>query len=194
LKGLLISLLVLIVIAGLGVGAGAMVYMNLEDSLETAHADGLDEGYADGYEDGLIEGSIAGYQDGSKLGYQTSNRQIEVSGDMQNLFFIYNPTYAEVQEILDNDELDSMQKVMDYAVLNGIRAAYVRCQTVPNGARERTYLHELVGFETVDKGFVIIEPEIHREVTVEKGISFSKLNGLPAASYDDTIDKVTVVW
>jgi hypothetical protein len=142
----------------------------------------------------LIEGSIAGYQDGSKLGYQTSNRRINDSGDMQNIFFIYNPTYAEVQKILSDDKLASMQAVMDYTVFNAIRAAFVRCQTVPNEPKGKTYLYELVGFETVDRGFVIIDPEIHKEVTVEKGVSYSELNGLPVSAYDDTIDKITIVW
>ncbi len=193
-KGLLISLLVVSVVAAAGVGVSAMVHINLAESMEMARADGLDEGYADGYEQGLIEGSIAGYQDGSKLGYRTSSREIDDTGDMKNLFFIYNPTYEEVQKILNNDDLDSMQAVMDYVVLNGIRAAYVRCQTVPDKPETRTYLYELVAFETVDKEFVIIAPEIHMEVKVEKGVSYSWLNKLPTPSFDDTIDKVTIVW
>ena len=193
-KGLLISLLVLIVIASAAVGISAIVHINLAKDLKTAHARGLEEGYDDGYEDGLIEGSIAGYQEGSKLGYQTSNREIKDADEMQNIFFIYNPTYEEVQKILDSNDLNTAQKVIDYAVLNGIRSAYVRCQSVPNEPLGKIYLYEFVGFETVDRGFVIIDPEIHREVKVEIGVSYSELNSLEFSSHDDTIGKITIVW
>jgi hypothetical protein len=194
LKGLLISLLVLIVIAAAGVGISAIVHINLTEDLKTAHARGLEEGYADGYEDGLIEGSIAGYQEGSKLGYQTSNREIKDAGEMQNIFFIYNPTYEEVQKILDSNDLNTVQEIIDYSMINGIRSAYVRCQSIPNEPRGKLYLYEFVGFETVDRGFVIIDPEIHREVKVEIGVSYSELNYLESPSYDDTIGKITIVW
>ena len=69
-----------------------------------------------------------------------------------------------------------------------------RCQTVPDEEKGKVRLHELVAFETVDKGFIIIEPESHSEVKVKVGVSYSALNRLPASSYDDTIDKITVVW
>ena len=95
----------MIIIAGTSVGASVILHINLTDKLESAREDGMDEGYADGYEDGLIEGSIAGYQEGSTLGYQTSKRINADNGDMDNLFFIYNPTYREVQEILKKDKL-----------------------------------------------------------------------------------------
>ena len=84
--------------------------------------------------------------------------------------------------------------MIDYSVINGIRSAYIRCQTVPNEPRGKTYLYEFVGFETVDRGFVIIEPEISSEVNVELGKSYSKINGLEAPSHDDTMGKITVIW
>jgi len=193
-KGLLISLLVLIVIASAAVGASAIVHINLAEDLEMANAKGLEEGYDDGYENGLIEGSIAGYQEGSKLGYQTSSIETEDAEKMQNIFFIYNPTYEEVQNILNNNELNTVQEVIDYSVINGIRSAYVRCQSVPNDPNGKIYLYEFVGFETVDRGFVIIEPEIHREVIIKLGVSYSGLNNLEPFSHDDTISKITIVW
>ena len=193
-KGLLISLAIVLLITAVGVGASALVHINLANSLETARATGLDEGDRDGYERGLIEGSIAGYQEGSKSGYLTSNSLFGPNEDKENFYFIYNPTYEEVQNILKKYGLDSAQKMIDYAVINGIRTAYVRCQTVPDEEKGRVRLHELVGFETVDNGFIIIEPELRSEVKVRVGVSFSALNKLPASSYNDTIDKITVVW
>ena len=193
-KGLLISLAIVLLITAVGVGASALVHVNLANSLETAHETGFEEGDQDGYEKGLIEGSIAGYQEGSKRGYLTSNRLVGDNEDRENFYFIYNPTYEEVQSILDEDGLDSAQDMIDYAVINGIRIAYVRCQTVPDAERGKVRLHELVGFETVDNGFIIIDPESRNEVEVKVGISFTALNRLPAASHDDTIDKITVVW
>ncbi|MFC1920282.1 hypothetical protein ACFLYQ_00990 [Chloroflexota bacterium] len=193
-KGLLVSLLVVIIITAFGFGASIVLHLNLTEDMKTARESGLDEGYYDGYEKGLIEGSIAGYQDGSKLGYQTSSFASADSEDRQDYFFIYNPTYMEVQEILNQDELSSAQEVIDYSVINGIRAAYVRCQTIPNEPKGRIYLYEFVGFETVDKGFIVIDPELHLEIQVEQGKSYSTLNNLPAASHDDTMDKVTIVW
>lgn len=193
-KGLLISLAIVLLITAVGLGASALVHINLASSLETARETGFEEGDRDGYEKGLIEGSIAGYQEGSKSGYLTSNRLLGDNEDRENFYFIYNPTYEEVQNILDKDGLDSAQDMIDYAVINGIRIAYVRCQTVPDKEKGKVRLHELVGFETVDKGFIIIEPELHSEVKVKVGVSYSALNRLPASSYDDTIDKITVVW
>ncbi len=193
-KGLLISLLVLIVIASAAVGASAVVHINLAEDLETANAKGLEEGYDDGYDNGLIEGSIAGYQEGSKLGYRTSSRETKDDEEMQNIFFIYNPTSKEVQKILDSGDLDTVQEVIDYSVINGIRSAYVRCQSIPNEPNDKNYLYEFVGFETVDRGFVVIDPEIHREVSVEMGESYSELNNLEPPSHDDTIGKITIVW
>jgi hypothetical protein len=56
------------------------------------------------------------------------------------------------------------------------------------------YLYHLIGFETTDRGFVVIRPRTHEEVKVEVGQSYSGLNGFPSPAYDDTITKITIVW
>jgi len=193
-KGLLISVAIIFLITAVGIGASAIVHINLVSSLDTARDTGFDEGYDDGYEEGLIEGSIAGYQEGSKLGYLTSNRVAAATRDGEDFYFIYNPTSEEVREILNEGGLDSAREVIDYSAVNGIRVAYIRCQTVPNEPKGKVHLQELIGFETVDKGFIFIDAELHREVRVEVGVSYSVLNRLPSPSYDDTIGKVTIVW
>lgn len=193
-KGLLISLSVVVAFIVAGFGASVLVYINLNNSIVTAHGTGSDEGFSDGYESGLIQGGIAGYQEGSKEGYLTSNRKAETANESDNFYFIYNPTYADLQLILEEVELDEAQEFIDYAAIHAIRIAYVRCQTIPNGERGKVYLHELVGFDTVDKGFIIIDPETHREVQVKVGVSYTGLNSLPASSHDDTIDKIHIIW
>jgi hypothetical protein len=193
-KGLFISLVVILFITAASFGAAVIMHLNLVDSLQTARERGFDEGYGDGYEEGLVEGGIAGYQEGSKVGYLESNRPAASADPGEGFYFIYNPTYKEVQSILDAGGLDTAKAVIDYCVSNGIRVAYVRCQIVPDASSGTIYLRELVGFETVDNGMVIADPELRREVRVETGSSYSEINGIPAYSYDDTIGKITIVW
>ena len=192
-KGLLITLLVVCSVIVLGVGASILVHVSLNDSVVRAENTGSDEGYQAGYEDGLVAGGIAGYQEGSKAGYMNSNPQA-AADNISSFYFIYNPAYSEVQDILAGDGLHDVQAFIDYAAVHAIRIAYVRCQTVPSGPDDWVRLVELVGFDTVDNDFIIIDPASHKEVTVEKGKSFSALNGLPAVDYDDTIDKITICW
>lgn len=194
LKGLLITFLVLAALVGGGIGVSAFISANLDKSVDAAHGRGYDEGYSKGYQEGLNKGNEAGYQAGSKLGY------IEAGGSDVNrikaegYYFLYNPSYEEVMLTLARSEMDSAQEILDYAKANGIRAAYVRVPIARQASEGRIYLYQLVAFETVDKGFVVIEPRSHREVKVEVGESYSQLNGFPASPYDDTITKVTIVW
>jgi hypothetical protein len=128
------------------------------------------------------------------VGYFTSNRLAAVDHDGKDFYFVYNPTYEEVRAILAEKELNSVDTYVEYTSINGIHMAYVRCQTVPDSEMGWVYLYELIGFDTVDNGFIIIDPVLHREVEVEVGTSYSLLNNLPAGSFDDTIGKMTVVW
>ena len=54
--------------------------------------------------------------------------------------------------------------------------------------------YELVAFETVDKGLIIIVPTSHQEVELEVGKRFSELVGFATPYFDDTITLVTVIW
>jgi hypothetical protein len=95
---------------------------------------------------------------------------------------------------MDYVALDSVESIISYCEIHAIRAAYVSCRSVPNEPGGRVYLRELVGFDTADKGLLILDPELHREVRVEVGYSYSGLNGLSPSPYDDTIGKVSIVW
>ena len=193
-KGLLISLLIVVVLVAAGFVVSIIMYNDLNDKLTTTYESGFEKGHTQGYLLGLQEGSRIGYQEGSKTGYAKGD-----GGDFDGsygggFYFVYNPTYDELPEILAEAEKGSAKEIHDYAAANGIRVAYVRCQLARQAAEGMVYISQLVAFKTVDNGLVIIEPWSHREVRVEVGQSYSELNGLPAPPYDDTITKITVVW
>jgi len=194
LKGLLITLLVVLAFVGVGAGAGFLIYNNLTNNVDTAQERGYEEGYAQGYEEGLSMGNEAGYQEGSKAALIEA-RGIDTSlVDSEAYYFLYNPTYEEMLMTLTRGEMISASEILEYAKDNGIRAAYVRVPIAREARVGRVFLYQLVAFETVDKGLVIIEPRSYREVKVEVGKSYSKLNGFPPSPYNDTITKVTIVW
>lgn len=194
LKGLFTAFLVLVALAGIGIGAGAFVTDRLADSVNTARERGYQEGYTKGYDDGIKKGTEVGYQEGSKLGYLEAGGPYADQVSEKGYYFLYNPSYEELMSILNKNEIYSAYEILDYAKANGIRAAYVRVPIARPASEGRVYLYQLVAFETVDRGLVIIEPHSHREVRVEVGKSYSQLNGLPASLFDDTITKVTIVW
>ena len=191
-KALIISVAVLFAAIGVSIGVGARVYTNLTDDVADARERGFVEGYSQGYEDGFMQGSEAGYQEGHRVGYETDKT---VDGDnVSAYYFLYNPTYSDVQEILVEGDVFSAKEIHDFAEINGIRVGYVRCPIARKAPEGRVYLYQLVAFETVDKGLIIIEPWTHREVKVEVGESYRGVNGFPPSSYDDTITKMTIVW
>ena len=191
-KALIISVAVLFAAIGVSIGVGARVYTNLTDDVADARERGFVEGYSQGYEDGFMQGSEAGYQEGHRVGYETDKT---VDGDNASAYyFLYNPTYSDVQEILVEGDVFSAKEIHDFAEINGIRVGYVRCPIARKAPEGRVYLYQLVAFETVDKGLIIIEPWTHREVKVEVGESYRGVNGFPPSSYDDTITKMTIVW
>jgi len=193
-KGLIISFIVILAFIGIGVGTSAIVYTSLVNSVATARERGFELGYVQGYDDGRTRGNIAGYQEGSKAGYAKDNGGDGSSSDGAGSYFLYNPTYDELREILTEGEMDSAIEIHDYAEANGIRVAYVRAPIARKAREGMVYLYQLVAFETVDKGLIIIEPWSRREVKVEVGKSYRALNGFPLSLYDDTITKMTIVW
>jgi len=182
------------VLIAAGIVTSIIITSNLNNRLAAAHQRGFEEGHSQGYLLGFQEGSEIGYQEGSQIGYQKANWKDYASRYETGFYFVYNPTYDELPEILADGETGSAQEMHDYATANGIRVAYVRCQIARKAAEGMVYIYQLVAFETVDNGLTIIEPWSHREVKVEVGESYSELNGFPTRPYDDTITKVTIVW
>lgn len=193
-KGLVISLIIVIVLIAAGFLVSISIYNGLNGKLATAYESGFEKGRSQGYLLGLQEGGRIGYQEGSKVGYEKGNEGDFDDSYGEDFYFVYNPTYDELPEILTGAEKGSAKEIHDYAVANGIRVAYVRCQLAREAAEGMAYISQLVAFETVDAGLIIVEPWSHREVEVAVGQPYSELNGFPAPPYDDTITKVTIVW
>ncbi|MFC2072444.1 hypothetical protein ACFLUU_07065 [Chloroflexota bacterium] len=193
-KGLIITTLIIITLIAISSGASLIIASDLSNKLAVANESGFAKGYAQGYEVGFLEGSEVGYQEGSKIGYERGSKEDLNSSSGRGFYFAYNPTYDEVHEILAENKQASAKEIHNYAETNGIRAAYVRAPIAREAIEGTVYLYQLVAFETVDRGLVIIEPWSHREVKVEVGKRYSKLNGFPPRDYDDTITEITIVW
>ena len=193
-KGLIKTSIVIAVLIVVGIATSVIVTSYLASRLAAAHERGFEEGYTQGHMVGFREGSRIGYQEGSKIGYEKAEGGGYGSSYEAGFYFLYNPTYDEVQEVLAEGEMDSAGEIHDYAETNGIRTAYVRCQIARKAAAGMVYVLELVAFETVDNGIIIIEPWSHKEVKVEVGKGYRELNGLPTPPYDDTITEITIVW
>lgn len=192
-KGLIRTSIIAAAIIIIGIGTGIIITVDLGNKLAVAHESGHEEGYVQGYVEGSLEGSRLGYQTGSKTGYIMGGGADEGS-DETGFYFTYNPTYSELQEFLSETGTSSAKEIHDYAEASGIRVAYVRCQIAREAAKGRVYVYELVAFETVDNGLVIIEPWSLEDVKIEVGKYYSVLNGRPPRAHDDTITKVTIVW
>ncbi|MFC2034818.1 hypothetical protein ACFLUJ_01695 [Chloroflexota bacterium] len=193
-KGLIKTGIIVAVFIMVGVGSSAIVASDLSSRVAIAQENGFEEGREWGYLDGFQEGMGVGYQEGSKIGYIEGDGGDYNSSNETDFYFNYNPTYNRMQEILAETEADSAKKIHDYAEASGVRVAYVRSPIAREAPEGMVYVYELVAFETVDKGFVIIEPWSREEIKVEVGRSYSELNNRPANPYDDTITKVTIVW
>ena len=193
LRGLIIAFLAIAALIGASVGISYFTSANLNKDVVTARAQGFTQGYSKGVEEGLNKGNEAGYQAGSKLALLAAGVK-DVSVNQTGYYFMYNPTYTEIMSTLRSSQMNSSQQILDYSRANGIRAAYVRVPIARVATEGRVYLYQLVAFETVDKGLIIVEPASHREVKVEVGKSYAALNGFPPSNFDDTITKVTIVW
>ena len=193
-KGLIKTSVVIAVIIVIGIGIAIIIAVDLNDRLASARERGFEAGLTRGYEIGFQQGSQSGYQQGSKTGYAEGSVNGDDSRDEAGFYFVYNPTYAEVQAILVENGSVNANDIHDYAETNGVRTAYVRAPIARQAAEGMVYLYELVAFETIDKGLIIVEPWSHQEVKVEVGKRYSELNGFPVSDYDDTITQITVVW
>jgi len=195
-KRLIKTSIIIATLIVIGIVTSIIITSNLSNRVATAHERSFEEGRTQGYETGFHEGSSTGFQDGSKIGYEKGREGYDsYNGDYgTGFYFTYNPTYDELQAILAESNKTTAMEINNYAEANGIRTAYVRCQIARKTTERMVHIYDLVAFETVDRGFIIIRPRSHEEVKVEVGKSYSELNGFPTPSYDDTITKITIVW
>ena len=195
-KGLIKTSTIIAALIVVGTLTSILITSNLKNRVAATHEYGFEEGRTQGYETGFREGSRAGFQEGSKIGYERGREGYDsYNGDYgTDSYFVYNPTYDEVREILTESKKTSAMEINYYTEVNGIRTAYVRCQIARKTTERMVHIYHLVAFETVDREFIIIRPRSHEEVKVEVGKSYSELNGFPTPPYDDTITKITIVW
>jgi len=193
-KGITLAIFIVVILIGIGFLASYNIYRDLNNQMDISYAEGLEKGRAQGYLAGKQDGSRTGYQEGSRIGYQEGQEgDIDIIYE-EGEYFIHNPFYDELPAIWERAKATTAKGIHEYAEANGIRVAYVRCQIARKAHEGMVYVIQLVAFETVDNGLVIIEPRSGKEVKVEVGQSYSGLNDLPARSYDDTVTKISIVW
>ena len=125
-KGLIKTLIILLALIVVGVGVSAIITIDLQGKVAAAREEGFEQGRTEGYGEGWQEGHKAGYQSGSRVGYEKGNGGQTADGE-DGFYFIYNPTYDEMQAMLAAVKADSAEEIHHYAESNGIRVAYVRC-------------------------------------------------------------------
>jgi hypothetical protein len=183
----------LIVFLGVGVALGAIGYnLGHSQGYEVGQVEGYDEGQSSGYDVGQDEGYDQGYQEGYDEGYQegydAGYEELLRAGKVSR-----NPTYQEMKDFLRRDTTDLhvyagsydcenfASDVCNNAEAEGIRAAVVLLRFGETG-------HEIVAFETTDKGLIFIEPQNDSEVTVEVGQRYLREFG------GETIKRFIVIW
>jgi hypothetical protein len=193
-KQLLLTLLTIILIIGAGVGLSAITYANYVNGVASAGTDGFKDGDAQGYKDGLREGGEAGYQEGSRVYYSGVEGADTDNISLSDSYYLYNPSFSEVMDFLDKEELYSFPDIHEYTVTHSIRSGYVRCYVTLNYSSQSEVACDLVAFDTVDKGIVIIEPWSHREVIVKTGERYRAALDTSELEINGMVNKVTVLW
>ncbi len=143
-----------------------------------------------------LASGYAGYVRGRSYGYESG-----VIAGAGSAYTLRDPTYNEAKQFLARDRTDANKYVegeyvcSDFAgnVNNNAETEGFRCALVevkyPGGTG-----HALVGFRTVDRGLIFIEPQYDEEVTIELGQSYADVNGYKKPSFDDTIARYLVIW
>lgn len=115
---------------------------------------------------------------------------------------ITDPTYRQMTNFIKSDRTDKHPyiegeyvcenfavDVCNNAEARGIRCAYVSIH-YPEGG------HAIVAFNTTDRGLVYIEPQTDDEMNIATGKHYWQCGGnfAPPKDYDDTIEKILIVW
>jgi hypothetical protein len=115
--------------------------------------------------------------------------------------YVYrNPAYEEMKSFIVTDHtnlneykvgeytcLDFASEVKQHAMGQNFRCALVEIE-FPGGA------HALVAFDTTDHGMIYIEPQNDREAQVFIGEKYWEQWSGYYSSYDDTIERIRVIW
>jgi hypothetical protein len=143
-----------------------------------------------------IVSGFMGYARGQDAGYQ-----IGVLAGVGTGYDLRDPTYSEMREFLKQDLTDHNTYIeeeytcSDFAadVDNDAEQQGFRCALVQIKYPDEKG-HAIVAFNTVDRGLIFIEPQYDKEVIVEVGQSYSKLNKFKSQGFDDIIVRYLIIW
>ena len=147
--------------------------------------------YTEGYTTGKQDGYDVGYNVGYKAGLEET-----ISG-----YNLRDPNYQDMKDFLSQDTTDSIAYVdgeyvctdFSAAVNNNAESHGFRCAMVdiwyPEG-----YGHNIIAFDTTDRGLIFIEPQFDQEVKLITGKSYSEINNFTQPPRDDTIQRFLVSW
>jgi len=175
-----------------------------QDGYDEGYEDGSEEGYALGEQDGYDEGYNSGKEDGYSEGYDKGKEDVLEYG-----YTLRDPTYEEAVEFLNRDKTNENEYIEDsYGVyvcshfardvcnnaeIEGLRCAFVEIR-YPMAA------HSIIGFDTIDEGFVYFDPQGDEKVNPVKGKPYYQcVEPKPGyyyvpPPYDDTIMDILVIW
>ena len=185
----------------LGLEEGNLAGYN--SGLEVGFQEGYDGGNETGYEVGFSTGYYRGNTSGYALGYDLGSNETWDEAYLQGIedgvgrgFNIRDPTYKELSQFIQDDKTDQIEynpdnftciyfasAVKTNAFNKGLRCYYVNLQY------NSTSGHAIIAFNTTDRGFIYIEPQLDVEVTVKEGESYSALNNFEG-SVDDIIKDI----
>ncbi|MFC1983890.1 hypothetical protein ACFLVO_02600 [Chloroflexota bacterium] len=152
-----------------------------EDGKDAGYETGAKEGHNIGLTDGFEIGNKEGYEDGYTYGFE------EIVG---NDYLVRNPTYNEVLDMLNKSEATSAVQINNDFEDAGLRTGFVWVNFAEGGGMGTS----LVVFQTIDRGYICIEPFSHKEVSPAVGKRFSALLGESTPHFDDTIIRITTIW
>jgi len=171
-----------------------------EEGFEIGNKTGFTEGKKEGQQQGYQRGYNEGYNEGYEIGYSKG-----LNDSIPHKYSLRDPTYSEVLNFIKWDETNLKKYVaenfeyvcIDYSidVCENAQARNLKCHVVELVFKNSTGAHVIVGFNTIDKGWIFIEPQDDREVKVGIGIRYYKDNNYipPEGVIDDTIIKVNII-
>jgi hypothetical protein len=171
-----------------------------KEGFEAGNATGFMEGKAQGIEQGSEQGYKKGYDEGYSVGYSAG-----LNDSMPHKYTLRDPTYSEAIAFIGWDETNLKKYIpenfeyvcIDFAidVCKNAQARNLRCHVVELVFKNAIGAHMIVGFNTIDRGWIFIEPQNDKEVKVGKGIRYYRDNDyeLPEGVTDDTIIKINII-
>ena len=122
-------------------------------------------------------------------------------------YTIKDPTYRQMMDFIEKDKTEREQYIVgeyvceDFAmdVCNNAEEEGIRCAYVTIHYPEESG-HAIVAFNTIDKGLIYIEPQTDELVEPRIGKRYYKCVIAKPGSryvrpdYDDTIEKILVIW